>query len=155
MSIFGELEGLEDYEIDEVEPSAEETNKQLVNKLIDRAKANNHSSFEFVRNLNEYTATKTFKNAVQKIATRFIKSANNLFKSYFKDLKEGISKLDLFLAAKEMMNISEFYMGEVAIAEDMLSEYRSYLGAGHALDAFMGIYRPESDLHDFRILNAK
>lgn len=58
------------------------------------------------------------------------------------------------MAGKEMAKIAVFYKDEAAIADDMLAEYGSYLGAGHAIDAFMGVSRPEIDLHDFRIKNA-
>lgn len=148
MSIF---EGFEDN----LEPlTPEQMNKELVQKLLDRARNDDHSKFEFIKDLNEYSAAQTFKKAVAQVAKSFYRSTRQLLDTYFKQLKEDVAKVELLVAAKDMEKVAEFYKAECALAGDMIDEYQTYLSHGHTIDAFMGKRRVEQDLYDFRKPNS-
>lgn len=140
MSVF------EEFEDDEDKKPPKSIEAQTVDQLIDRAQHGEHSTFEFIRNIESYQVATVFRHAVHKIAKSFDKSAKQLFDQYLKNTGE----LKCLIAARQMSDVSEFYVKEAAIADDMLSEYRAYCRKGFVIDQLMGAERDVHDLRDFR-----
>lgn len=144
MSIF---EGFED---NPGPLTPEQINLKTVEALVKRARDKQHSEFEFIRSLTEYKSVLAFKTAVRKIAQKFEKTTKAIYDTYLKNVKGGYTDVKQLLNIQEMERVTEFYKEEAVIAMDMQDEYMAYLRAGHSIDAFLGKYRPEIDLRDFR-----
>lgn len=128
----------------------EESNLQVAEQLILRAKKGEHSEFEFLRSIEEYFAARTVRNAVYKVAKSFKNSRDNLYKSYIKTVKSGAQSLEVILAISELEQVVKFYDDEIGIISDMIDEYVAYVHSGHIIDTLVGNYRKEEDLFDFR-----
>ena len=125
-------------------------NLDLAEQLIQRAKDGEHSSFEFIRSLEEYFAAKTIKKALKKITKSFEIPKSNLYNAYVKSVKEEEDDLNVILAFSELVRIVKFYEDEIWIVSDMIDEYVSYVHSGHIIDTLVGNYRKEEDLVDHR-----
>lgn len=128
----------------------EDNKLYIAEQLIQRAKDGNHSSFEFIRSLDEYFAARTFRKASNKVFESFITTQSNLYKAYVSQVKEGIDNLDVILTISELNSIIKFYEIEIEIVSDMIDEYKAYVHSGHIIDTLLGNYRKEEDLVDFR-----
>lgn len=64
-----------------------------------------------------------------KIVIRTLKtSANNLFKTYCKDVIAGISDVTKILAYDQLLEITAFYENDLNTVQQMVDDYDKYLG---------------------------
>lgn len=140
------------------------TNKEFLEEVFRHAAEDAPQSFEFIRSVGEWAHARKYKRGLKIIIKLLSKAVKDLTKDIQKldKIKEktiedlSISDLRLCaLAAREQFIATiNFYRGELYTIVDMLKEFRSYFFANNNLITigFLGRYRPEEDLVDFRTL---
>ena len=137
-------------EFPEVENKTEEQGDDTIEKLISVALKGEHQEIELLKSLGEYEVCRILRRATMKVSKTFKKQAKKVLKQYFAEVTTGYSSIDTFKAYRTLAICAVYYEVEAERVDDRLSEYRTYLNAGHWLDAFFGRERVEEDLYDFR-----
>ncbi len=126
---------------------------EIVEALLNRVKENNHSSFSFIRSMQERAAAKEYYNASIKTAEHFNFLKQAILRGYCEDILENKTDIEALLAVRHLDEAVKFYYAEANIALDSLKEYRAYLFSGHLFDSFiLNNYRSDEDCVDFRKL---
>lgn len=129
----------------------DKANFEMVKQLMARARENKHSKFELITHISEYQAAFTCKSAVKKVATKFKKITNDIYKDYLKHVKNNGSDPQLLISVKEMERVAKFYKEEAKILSEMIKEYNLYIWyGGHFIKSLFGEVRAAEDLWDFR-----
>ena len=123
---------------------------EIFQALKDRAFKGEHTSFEYIKNIIEYSAAKQIEEALFSILRSFEKSYDQILDQYCKDVRAGKTDITLLLLMNELVELRLFYNAEREIIHDMIDEYRAYLSQGHTLSAFLGGQREVWDLWDHR-----
>lgn len=111
--------------------------KELLLKLIEKAKAGEHTKFEQLRFFDEYVGGRTTLSATKKVTNILEGSANTLFKKYCKAVRQHQADVNLILAYKQLQQAVFFYKEEQQIIKDVLAEYENWLFSGNFLKAFL------------------
>lgn len=125
-------------------------NVELIGKLVDLALAGNAPKFEFIRSLRGLREAKAVRKALKGVANMFAKLGDGVEREYSVGIFQGEAKLELLKPLYDFRLCQKFYSNELAVAEDMISEYRTYLRSGRWLKAALGFDRSEEELVDFR-----
>lgn len=121
-------------------------NKEIVEKLIERAHSGKHMEPEKIRNWATYRVASEMQSAISK----FVKGAQNgrkeMFKKYLESVKNGTPQLSFLVGYKEMRHIENFYTAEYNILFDMMKDYRDYVGLNpvRMVSALMGCDREDA-----------
>lgn len=121
-------------------------NKEIVEKLIERAHSGKHMEPEKIRNWATYRVASEMQSAISK----FVKGAQNgrkeMFKKYLESVKNGNPQLSFLVGYKEMRHIENFYTAEYNILFDMMKDYRDYVGLNpvRMVSALMGCDREDA-----------
>ena len=119
--------------------------------LIMKAQNNNHTKFEYIRNLRDREIVKVCIKTFTRLVANYKKTAKNLLKRYEQTIKLARPSHELIIAHQEILLCAKFYEEEITIYKDIRNEFRSYLWAGQFLDFFFfGKERAEKDLYDMR-----
>lgn len=137
-------------EFPEIEDKVEEQGDDAIEKLISVALKGEHQEIELLRSLDEYGVGIILRRANIKVSKTFKKQAKRLLKQYFSEIVTGYSSIDTFKAFRTFAICADYYKIEAERVDDCLDEYKTYLSAGHWLDAFLGKEREFEDLYDFR-----
>ena len=125
-------------EFPEVENNADDLGDSDIEKLISVALKGKHQEVELLKSLDEYEVG------------RILRSANIKVSKTFTEVATGYSSIDTFKAFRTFVICADYYKIEAERVDDCLDEYKTYLSAGHWLDAFLGKEREFEDLYDFR-----
>ena len=129
-------------------------NTELQNMLlevIDHAQTAKLSEFRLITNWQEYRMYKGNYKAFKLLLRGLNKSSDRLFKKYCRGVTAGLSNFNTLLAYQRLVSTTEFYKKELAVIDDMLDEYETYLfSQGNLLWAYLGFHRSEADMRDFR-----
>ena len=128
----------------------DENGLQIADQLIKRAKSGEHTTFEFIRSIEEYFAARTVRKVVNKVVRSFTDSRNSLYNAYIKSIEDDTNDLNVILSISELDRVIKFYIDEIDLISDMIDEYVAYVHSGHIIDTIIGNYRKEEDLVDFR-----
>lgn len=123
---------------------------EIFQALKDRAFKGEHTSFEYIKNMIEYSAARQIEDALSSILRSFEKSYDQVLDRYCKDVRTGNADITMLLLMNELVELRHFYSAERDIIRDMIDEYRTYLSQGHTLSAFLGGQREVWDLWDHR-----
>lgn len=116
----------------------DESTKQLIAEIINKAQSGYSQPFRFILFWEEYRYYRSFIRSTRLIIKTLHTSANRLFKKYCKDIIAGISDVNKLLAYSELLNIIAFYENDLQTVQKMLAEYEEYLGEGNFWHAFFG-----------------
>lgn len=123
--------------------------EKLTLAVIDRAKRNDHSKFEYIRSMAGLRAVSVYFNSVAKMKNGFIDISVDVMKRYCADLVKGSSDVKALITYNELKLCEAFYEEEQEIAREMIREYISYVSSGHMIEFMMGYERPEEELKDY------
>lgn len=137
-------------EFPEVENNADDLGDSDIEKLISVALKGKHPEVELLKSLDEYEVGRILRSANIKVSKTFKKLAKKVLKQYFIEVATGYSSIDTFKAFRTFVICADYYKIEAERVDDCLDEYKTYLSAGHWLDAFLGKEREFEDLYDFR-----
>lgn len=137
-------------EFPEVENNADDLGDSDIEKLISVALKGKHQEVELLKSLDEYEVGRILRSANIKVSKTFKKLAKKVLKQYFTEVATGYSSIDTFKVFRTFAICADYYKIEAERVDDCLDEYKTYLSAGHWLDAFLGKERAFEDLYDFR-----
>lgn len=125
----------------------------ITTEIIARAKANEHTPFEYIRNWTDYRKCQLSRAALKLLIKSLTYSTDSMLNKYCKAIITGTADVSQLLVRGVLNQTVEFYKKELAMADDMLDEYRAYLSDGHLINAFLfNEYRSWSDCWDRRNL---
>lgn len=128
-------------------------NREMLEELLERARAGKHTEFKFLRTWREYSEMKITRKAL-KIAVKGIKRAsNNTFDRYCREVKTGSADIMTLLVAVTLLNTLDFYNKELEIVNKMIFEYEAFLRSNSVIKAVFGEQRSEALLWDHRGLD--
>ena len=126
------------------------TNEDLMSELIYNAESGKHRQFQFLRSWREYSRARKIKRTHVLLVSSISASADNLFKKYCNDIRNGVTDPVKLIAYCTTVKILRFYEEELKTLEDMIVEYECYLANGNWLDFILGNLRPAEKLWDHR-----
>lgn len=131
---------------------AKDDSAQLTQALLNRAKNGKHSEFMLIRSPKEYAMSMSYLKSTRHVYKKFKGLKSKMYDKYCKKTMACIDDLELILTIKNLENVVDFYGEECRIVKDCQAEYRTYVRCGHRLDVLAGVYRPDSDMVDYRKL---
>jgi len=127
--------------------------EEVIEALLNRVKNNEHSSFAFIRSMQERAAAKEYYNVAVKTAEHFNILKQAILRGYCKDILTDKTDIEGLVAVRHLDEAVKFYYNEANIALDALKEYKAYLFGGHLFGSIvLNNYRPDEDCIDYRKL---
>jgi hypothetical protein len=132
---------------------ADMNDREMFAMLVSVALTNKNMDFEFIRCLEHRKVVKIYIKGVKKVV-KFFKNISKLADKAAKlAMQDPQIDLSVIMAAKEFRHCKNYYIKELKIAKDMLSEYREYVCSGHLIDTFiLPRWRPDEECVDYRTL---
>lgn len=128
----------------------EMTNEEIFNELIAQALEGKHTPFEFIRNFSQLLFALDCRRDRKNLLKLFQKLEKDFIKEYTNQIRSNSQDINLVTSIKQLATVKDYYIKEVNILSDMVSEYKAYVLNGHITDTILGIERAEEDLYDFR-----
>ena len=127
--------------------------KKFFGELVKKALTGKQSNFEFIRTKDMMHVANLYKRGTKKVYKVFDNLHKALVKQYGDSILTSEQSLETIMAIKQFEVCRDYYKKEVAIAKDMLKEYRTYVFSGHILVQllFNGV-RPDDECVDYRKL---
>ena len=122
--------------------------QEILLNLIDYAKTNRHTRFEQLRFFSEYAGARVTYRSINKVVDVLEESADTLFNSYCKAVKQHQADVNLLLAYKQLQQASIYYKEESRVIKEILEDYENYLWEGNFISAV--IFGEERDLWNLR-----
>jgi hypothetical protein len=124
---------------------------ELLAEIISRAESGEHSKFNYITSWRVYKTKTLSRKATQLLIHSLDRSANTLFKRYCKAVKGGNGNVMDLLVRNALLRTKKFYEKELAILEDMISEYNAFLIDGNLISQLLlSEIRPISECWDRR-----
>ena len=125
--------------------------KELLAEVIKRAEAGEHIKFEYIKSWQEYKARVLNYKATEMLIKGLERSTKSLLKRYCKAVELGQGDVTTLLVRKTLLDTKSFYDKELAMIDDMISEYDAFLHDGNFISQFL-LYetRPISECWDRR-----
>lgn len=119
-------------------------------QLIDKAIANKHYEFVFIKTYTEFIEARILYHALLKIYKGFKKIEKETYRDYLINLTKNIDQVNLLIAHHQLQACAKFYKEDALIIKDMIQEYLCYIHDNRLIKSFMGYERPEEDMTDWR-----
>jgi len=129
--------------------------KEFFDLLVHKALEGKSSKFEFIRNYQMLQAVRLYKKGVKKVAKVFESIRKDLLKRYETEVTNGTQQIEMLMSVVQFEKCRDYYRKELAIAKDMIKEYRVYVESGHIIDTLLGRIRPDTECVDYRKLPIK
>lgn len=101
--------------------------QKLLATLIDKAEANDHTKFTYICHWTDYRSNRVARRALKLLINSLDAGAASLFNKHCEAVLEGSFGVTNLLIRNTLLKTASFYKAELAIIEDMLSEYEAYL----------------------------
>lgn len=124
--------------------------QQLLTTIFEQANSAKPSEFHFICNWTDYKFYRGKRKSYRLLIRILNKGATRLLRGYCNSVVTGDANFLKLLAYQQLLQVIEFYEKELNTYIDMINEYEAYLFEGNLLWSFLGGYRPEEDLRDFR-----
>ena len=125
--------------------------KELLAEIIKRAEAGEHIKFEYIKSWREYKTRILNYKATEMLIKGLERSAKSLLKRYYKAVELGKGDVTTLLVRKALLDTKSFYDKELAMIDDMISEYDAFLLDGNFISQFIFYEtRPISECWDRR-----
>jgi hypothetical protein len=115
--------------------------QELISQIIKQAEENTHTEFHLVDSWSEFSFYREQRRSLRVVLKALRESADDLFKTYCKEVSQGTADFTKLLAYQEFQDIVEYYDIELQVIHSMILEYLDYLASGHFLSALSGNYR--------------
>lgn len=112
--------------------------QQLLLEILNYAHEGKLIELHLITSWREFRFRQQSARATKVIIRALKESAENLFKTYCKDVSTGPADITKLLAYSELLDIIAFYKKDLDILKRMLDEYDEYLGKGHFWYSFLG-----------------
>ena len=111
---------------------------QLIQAIINKAQEGKAQPYRTILYWSEFKYYRGLAKATKLVIKTLRLSAKKLFKSYCEDVIAGISDINKLLGYAQLLDIIDFYLGELETLEAMLTEYDEYLGEGNFWYSLLG-----------------
>lgn len=126
---------------------------EFFEEILNKALSGKHANFEFIKCWQEYLVARSYISGCKTIINSFNSLYLKVQRAYLKQIETASQDFNLLITMKQFETCRDYFKDEIAIAKDMISEYRAYVFSGHLLDTFLfNAYRREEDLVDYRKL---
>ena len=129
--------------------------KKFFEELVRKALEGKQSNFEFIRSYEMLKVARLYKSGTKKVTKLFNSLINDLINQYSSQIVDDKQLLETIMAIKQFEKCRDYYKQEVAIAKDMISEFKTYVMSGHILQTALGGVRPDFECVDYRKLPIK
>lgn len=134
---------------------SQEEARKITDNLIQRAEANRHIKFAFIKNLDSFFMIKKYAKAIHEVAKGFRIEATKFYNDYIAGLQQYVDNLQLLVNFKFFSKYADFYDIEECILNNMAYEYTRYLLQGHLVRQLAGYQRQDRDLVDYSLSGFK
>jgi hypothetical protein len=125
--------------------------KELLAEIIKRAEAGEHIKFEYIKSWREYKSRILNYKATELLIKGLERSTKSLLRRYCKAVELGQGDVTTLLVRKALLDTKSFYDKELAMIDDMISEYDAFLHDGNFIGQFLFYeIRPISECWDRR-----
>lgn len=125
--------------------------KELLAEIIKRAEAGEHIKFEYIKSWREYKTRILNYKATEMLIKGIERSTKSLLKRYCSAVELGQGDVTTLLVRKALLDTKSFYDKELAMIDDMISEYDAFLHDGNFISQFLFYeIRPISECWDRR-----
>jgi hypothetical protein len=125
--------------------------KELLAEIVKRAEAGEHIKFEYIKSWREYKTRILNYKATELLIKGIERSAKALLRRYCKAVELGQGDVTALLVRSALLNTKHFYDKELAMIDDMISEYDAFLHDGNFISQFLFYEtRPISECWDRR-----
>ena len=111
---------------------------QLIQAIINKAQEGKAQPYRTILYWSEFKYYRDLKKATKLVIGTLRISSKRLLKSYCEDVIAGISDVNKILGYTQLLDIIDFYQGELETLEAMLTEYDEYLGEGNFWYSILG-----------------
>jgi hypothetical protein len=111
--------------------------EELFKALTEKALANEHTEFEYLKSPGEWIIIKKTRKGLKKFIELYNQVSWSVYNAYCKQVLEGTQDFGLLYALRQYLECEQFYKKELETVNDMLAEYNAYLGKGHFLEQFL------------------
>ena len=111
---------------------------QLIQAIINKAQEGKAQPYRTILYWSEFKYYRDLKKATKLVIGTLRISSKRLFKSYCEDVIAGISDVNKILGYTQLLDIIDFYQGELETLEAMLTDYDEYLGEGNFWYSILG-----------------
>lgn len=112
--------------------------QQLLLEIIKYAEEAESSKFQFIKTWDEFKFYRQKYKSSKLVIKVMKRCANNLFKTYYRELRSGVSDVTKVLAYSQFLDIIDFYKHELDTVKLMLDDYDEYLGQGNFWYSVLG-----------------
>lgn len=99
----------------------------LVQDIISKATEGEVRPFRAILYWSEYRYFRRLVFSTKVVIKTLNTSANNLFKEYCRDVRNGTSDVTKLLAYQQLLDITAFYENDLNIVQSMVDDYDEYL----------------------------
>ena len=124
--------------------------QKITEDIIKRAASGEHVKFEFIRDWQTYRRRKANRTSIRLVIAGLNHSLAVLLRKHCEQVIDGSGSAVNLLVRNVVQTTKSFYEIELAVIEDMINEYETYLANGNWLNAYWGEIRPISELYDSR-----
>lgn len=118
--------------------------EELFKALTEKALANEHTEFEYIKSTAEWIIIKKTRKGLNKIIELYNQVSWSAYNAYCKQVLLGTQDFGLLYALRQYLECEQFYKKELETVKDMLAEYDAYLSKGHFLEQFLWNQERES-----------
>ena len=135
------------------QPAPGNEQEELFMELMTRAlEKKEHTPFEYIKNLNVLFAAFALRRGLSKIVELFDRISKATYEEYCKQIRtNNQADFDVLRASAQYRMCWRFYVEELRIVKEMLSEYWAYINEGHFIEqVILGRDREYYDMWDHR-----
>lgn len=115
--------------------------QELIALLLNKAQENKHTEIRLITTYKEFRAVKKQAKALKIVIKVLVNSANLLLKTYCKEVEVGEQDFSKLLAYDQLLEVSAYYLQELTIVTDMITEYDKYLDDCNYIATLLGQVR--------------
>ena len=112
--------------------------QQLLLEILEQAEQKKFVEFRLIRSWNEFRFYRRSKLSTKLVILALKQAAKEIFKTYLKQVKSGISDVNNLIAHAQLRNTIAFYEKDLETLQKMLDEYDTWLGQGHFFYSILG-----------------
>lgn len=112
--------------------------QELLLEILNNVEEGKSIEFHLITSWSEFKFYWQSIKATRLIVKSIKEAANNLFKSYCREVSTGSADFNQLLAYSQLQEVIDFYEKDIDTLRKMLDEYNEYLGEGHFWYSLLG-----------------
>ena len=112
--------------------------QQLLLEILEQAEQKKFVEFRLITSWSEFMFYRRSRTSTKLVILALKQAAKEIFKTYLKQVKSGISDVNNLLAHAQLQDVIAFYEKDLETLQKMLDEYDNWLGQGHFFYSILG-----------------